>query len=134
MYNNNNRPRVTADTLQQRSVKNKFVQTEVRDILNAIDQDVTSACENNLSFSKISIPQTFPVVGNMTNRRAQLIIYNAVIHDLEDRGFHVSIDTDSGFWTISGWTIKIDDMLERDLIKTIASRSVHNVVAPSMKR
>ncbi len=63
-----------------------------------------------------------------------MLIYVEVIKDLEDRGYHVEIDTDSGIWTITGWTIKVDSELEKDLLKVIAARTKNNSVQPQRPR
>lgn len=126
--------KVTASTLKQKSIVSSTIKRSVGDIIKAFEQDATVACENHLGSCDIKIPTVFDVPG-MTNKKAQLLIYTELVKELEDREFHVQIDRGSGIWTISGWEIKVDSNLEKQLVELIASRTVRpKMVQPKKTR
>lgn len=118
----NKKPRVTAASLQKKCAYTGQVKSEIYDILNAMDQDINAAAENNQSCIEFSMPANFNIAGT-TNSRAQLLIYNDVIENLESRGFTVRINQSSNIWVIRGWNIIVDSKLENELMNTIASRT-----------
>ena len=124
--------KVTADSLKQKSQKSLIIKQTVRDIIRAFEQDVTEACENHQQSCQLKLPTDFIVPG-MTNVKAQLCIYNEVLKELESNGFHESINRDTKVWTVTGWEIVVDDKLNKEMVKRIASRMERPVYCKSDK-
>jgi len=115
--------RVTADSLRKKSIKHNAIREHVNEIMKVFEQDASNAAANLKSYCSVVVPSNFDIQG-ITNSKAQLLIYNRLIEELESRGFTVLIDRDTHEWTIAGWEIIVDSELEKSLIETIASRTV----------
>jgi len=115
--------KVTADSLLKKSHKHNAIKEHVNEIIKVFEQDASNAATNLKSFCTVAVPSNFDIQG-ITNSKAQLLIYNRLIEELESRGFTVLIDLETNEWTIAGWEIVVDSELEKSLIDTIASRTV----------
>lgn len=113
--------RITAKSLGQRAVKKNIIKGHVNEIVKAFEHDAMTAAENHLLSCTMKVPKVFDIPG-MSNKKAQLCIYVALIRELEDREFKVEIDFETGEWEISGWEFDIDDVLEQELMNEIIAR------------
>lgn len=80
-----------ADSLKFDPNKNKIIQKEINFILKRIDDEIKSAHERDEYSVQVSVPIIFSIP-NISNKKAQRIIYSALLDSLINRGFITTLD------------------------------------------
>lgn len=113
-------PNINAASLRKASSKTAAVKDITTDLLRLVYQEIEKGHANHQDSCTFKVPSNFDIQG-MSNRRAQMLIYNDAMNDIERRGFIVRMDKTLKYWTIY-WKIEIDDELENHLLQRLASR------------
>lgn len=114
--------RLTVSDLKKRYQNKIGINDTVRDIVKMCEDSIENAYNNNQIDCTVEISDIFDIDG-MSNKKATLWIHSNILQEMESRGFHVRIQPDVRQWTFSGWSIEIDDALERRLCNLLASRT-----------
>ena len=114
--------RLTVNDLQRRYQSKIGVNDTVRDIVKMCEDAIECAFNNNQTECTVEIFDLFDIDG-MSNKKATLWIHTKILESMEARGFHVLIQPDVRKWTFSGWSIEIDDKLEKHMCSVLASRT-----------
>lgn len=110
--------------IKQKVITNSEMSDIIKILLLNINDSIMNAVKNRQQHVYQSIPLHFNIP-NMTNSKAQLLIYTELINILEENGYHVRINKETNVWMISGWEIKCDDEIKKDLLELLASRTIN---------
>jgi hypothetical protein len=83
---------ITAEQLKKTGARGKHIDTVVRDRLHLIDTQLQGHPRTwGRNIHTHDLPTTFPGLGGMEKKTAQMVIYTGIIYSLEDRGFRVKL-------------------------------------------
>jgi hypothetical protein len=110
-------------TAIEKNIKYSQIFDEVNNNLKTIDSTIKKAIDNLQSECYVSPEKHFDIPG-MSNAKAQGLIYNMLIREIESAGYEITImdRTESRAWRISGWDFKFDNQLENSITNVLASR------------
>ena len=97
---------INAEDVKDACLYNRSINDHLREIFGTIQHDIRENSKHGVSKIRIPIPTNFNIAG-MTNRTAQTVIYHAVINELTNKGFEVSLSVSLDIVIFNiGWQVK----------------------------